>query len=193
MEYNGKIIDSVKSLGKYGPCQSYNKCGSFHQAKPKFYSESEDVQNANMEYEKVRFNNCREYCLLSDYKGHDIPNCKPLCYETDTYFDRPVDRDRYSKEIDQLKEKLRILRNGIYTNHDVKVINLDIHAGDNLKETFIATPIQIKPKNVKKDKKGSSLKANKGKVSLKVKKNNINKIKKTKDKAVISEIEAIQG
>ncbi|KAF7267058.1 hypothetical protein GWI33_019661 [Rhynchophorus ferrugineus] len=176
MEYNGKIIDSVKSLGKYGPttCQSYAKCSSFHQAKSKFYSESEDVQNANMECEKTHFTNCREYCLLSDYKGQDIANQKPLCFETDTYFDRPIDRDRYSKEIDRLKEKLRILR-------------------DHLRETFIATPIEIKPKIVKKEKKGSTLKSSKGKVSLKVKRNNINKTRKLKEKTVISETEGFQG
>ncbi|XP_030768040.1 tubulin polyglutamylase TTLL4-like isoform X4 [Sitophilus oryzae] len=182
MENNGKIAENVRAFGKYSPtiCQSYIKCSSLHPIKQKVFSD--DIQNANSDcdVQKGGASGCKEYCQLSDYKCHELPNRKPLCYETDTYFNRPIDRERYTKEVDRLREKLRILQKGVYTCHDVKVINLD--KGDSLKETFIASPIEIKPK-IKKDKKScTNLKTSKSKVSLKIKKNNINKTKKLKSK-----------
>ncbi|KAJ8966652.1 hypothetical protein NQ317_019636 [Molorchus minor] len=65
---------------------------------------------------------CREYCPLVDFKLHDLSSHKSVCYDTDTYFDRRNDsvniRERYSKEVEYLREKLKAIRNKTNKNFE---------------------------------------------------------------------------
>lgn len=207
MEHRSKILENGKILGKISPNKveqrtetqniytSYLKSTSFQMQKPRILSDNQDVQNANQNcIDGTR--NCKEYyCQIIDLKDHSFDNSKSLCYNTDTYFNRQIDREKYSKEVDYLREKLKILRNAAYTNHisrEANIVNLDAGRGDTLRESFITTSIDIRPKVIKKDKKvlpPPVVKITKSKISLKTKKNNVNKAKKVKSKTggVVSE------
>ncbi|XP_050294312.1 tubulin monoglutamylase TTLL4-like isoform X2 [Anthonomus grandis grandis] len=141
---------------------------------------------------RITGSNCQDFCPYVGLRSHDVPTRKPLCFTTETYFNRPIDKEKYSKEVEYLKEKLKILHNSVYTNHPnpvgVSIVNLDAERGDGLQN--IATSIEIKPKVLKKSLSTQTplVKTSKSKVSLKIRKANQGiKSKKVKSKNGISE------
>lgn len=195
MESKNKILQNGKVVGKSSPhkvepalaLSTLLKSNGFHAPKSRILSDNRDLQNTNCYSDGPRLNttNCKEYCQLAEFKGHDIDSQKPLCYDTDTYFNRPVDKERYSREVDYLREKLKILQNSAYINHvspEVSIVNLDTGKGDSLRESFITASMEIKHKIIKKPLPAQPVKTTKSKISLKTRKSNVNKAKKVKCK-----------
>uniref|UniRef100_A0AAR5QAX9 Tubulin polyglutamylase TTLL4 n=1 Tax=Dendroctonus ponderosae TaxID=77166 RepID=A0AAR5QAX9_DENPD len=189
MESRNKLLEPSKNVAKARSHKqefssgSYLKSNGFHAPKLRLGSDNQDLENANnCVASRLNTSNCREYCQLVDLKGHDINGHKPLCYDTDTYFNRAIDKERYSKEVELLREKLKILQNSSYTNHQrqaLNIINLDAAKGDSLS----TTTIEIKPKVGKKSSPVQIVRNTKSKVSLKTRKSAPLRLKKAKSKS----------
>lgn len=189
MDARNKLLEPSKNVAKVRShkqefsASSYLKLNGFHAPNQRLGSDNQDLENANhCVASRLNTSNCREYCQLVDLKGHDLDSRKPLCYDTDTYFNRSIDKERYSKEVEILREKLKILQNSSYTNHQrqaLDIINLDAGKGDSLS----TTTIEIKPKVTKKSSPVQIVRNTKSKVSLKTRKAGPLRLKKTKSKS----------
>lgn len=177
MEPRSKLFENGKSSGKLctAPLDpsmlNYFKSNGYHAQKPRILNDNHEFYLGS----RANPSNCRECCQLVSFKGHDTDRKIPLCYNTDTYFNRSIDKDRYCKEVDILREKLKILQNNSYTSQtgrELTVVNLDLAKGNVLRESCITTTVDVtRPVIVQKSPLSSETpKVTKSKVSLKTKK-----------------------
>lgn len=192
---NGKKTD-VKSPPRngYAPLRSYLR----HFPEPVSFGHGELLRDNHVDYRHANARSdeaskgCRECCTLVDLKLHDLSDRRPLCYDTGTYFDRRNDsvnlHERYSREVEYLREKLKMLknRNGATSDKSVVIVGklLDnTKRGPALEEAILSGPIDIKVK-MKKERKVVSpplLKNVRSRVALKTRTKST-KLKKIKHK-----------
>ncbi|XP_066259801.1 tubulin polyglutamylase ttll-4-like isoform X2 [Euwallacea similis] len=184
-----KLLENVKNVGKIETTSlepamlSYIKSNGYHAPKSRIIDGLEfDNSNYSMG-SRSNTSNCREYCQLVDFKSQDADSQTPLCYNTETYFNRQIDRENYSKEVDYLREKLKFLHNSSYTlrsNQDVNVQNVDSAKGNILRESCITTITEAKHKVEEKQLPSEGAKYSNCKISLKTRKINVGKTQRGK-------------
>ncbi|CAH1108254.1 unnamed protein product [Psylliodes chrysocephalus] len=178
-----------------------------------FHSRSELMSNYTMTRVRPEPNNstCSEFCSLSDFKLHNIPGLKPVCFETSTYFNKNDDvlniSERHAREMNRLREQLMSLRSAPFSqignlneSETSSSANKSILRNSNILVSKVILPNQKSLENkvvlinesrsklLKKlsDETDPPVKVNKSKISLKTRaKVNSAKLKlKTKPKAV---------
>lgn len=160
---NGKKTELKGPLTNgYMPVKAYVR----HFQEPLSVSHSDLLKDNHIDYRNanVRSNetskSCRECCTLIDLKLHDLSDRKPLCYDTGTYFDRRNDsinlHERYSKEVEYLRKKLRMLKNKNCSVSNKSPLIVEKLSGDTTREMVsdevVSSPTDIKSKT-KKDRK----------------------------------------
>ncbi|XP_072393958.1 tubulin monoglutamylase TTLL4-like isoform X1 [Diabrotica undecimpunctata] len=68
---------------------------------------------------------CNEFCSYSNFKMHTLSNQIPVCFDTSTYFNKQYESipDKYTREIQDLREKLLSLKSTSYICSDNLVFN----------------------------------------------------------------------
>ncbi|CAG9832568.1 unnamed protein product [Diabrotica balteata] len=68
---------------------------------------------------------CNEFCSYSNFKMHTLSNQIPVCFDTSTYFNKQCESipDKYTREIQDLREKLLSLKSTSYICSDNLLFN----------------------------------------------------------------------
>ncbi|KAJ8959100.1 hypothetical protein NQ318_022357 [Aromia moschata] len=191
---NGKRVDGVKCA----------KNGYMVSKPPPKNAAPEPYRDNHYDYKSAEVKStCRESCPFVDFKLHELSNRRHVCYDTDTYFNRTnnsIDlRERYSKEVEYLREKLKAIRSRGFGNHATQeklVCKTDEppqvvkSKGDGERKVIVTSPVENRPKTKKERKTAISppLVKVKSRVALKTRAKASAKLRKVKAKPTTNNV-----
>ncbi|KAJ8916833.1 hypothetical protein NQ315_005840 [Exocentrus adspersus] len=160
---NAKRNDIRSSLAN-GYVSSKNYSRYFHE--PLSFSHNDLLKDNHYSYKNSNIRtgdlqkHYQECCPLIDFKLHDLSDRKPLCYDTGTYFDKRIDssnlHERYSREVEYLREKLKLLKNKSLplekSSITIEKLHLDAKTPESPQQMLTSSVINLKQRTKKERK-----------------------------------------